>query len=83
MAESTDSEQAAFAATQQRAIVTHNKRDFVLIHRSYIEKGKEHWGIIAADQNKIGPLIRMISKLWFTLSTEEMKNRLEFLSRWR
>lgn len=83
MAESTDEQQVAFAAENQRAILTHNKRDFVVIHRIYIQDGKEHWGIIVADQNKVGSLVRMVSKLWFTVSAEKMKNRLEFLSNWR
>ena len=60
MAESTDQQQAAFAVERQRAILTHNKRDFINIHRTYIESGKEHWGIIVADQNKVGPLLRLV-----------------------
>lgn len=83
MSESSDEQQVAFAAGQQRAVLTHNKRHFILIHQAYIEKGKEHWGIIVADQNKVGPLLRMLSKLWFTVSAEDMKNRLEFLSSWK
>ena len=83
MAESADEQQVAFAAEKHRAILTHNKRDFVVIHRTYLQEGKEHWGIIVADQNKVGSLVRMVSKLCFTVSAEAMKNRLEFLSNWK
>lgn len=83
MAASSDEKQVAFAAEQRRAIFTHNKRDFIMIHKRYLKKGSEHSGIIVADQDRLGPLLKSISKLWFTLSAESMKNRLEFLSSWR
>lgn len=53
-----------------------------MIHKRYLEKGSEHSGIIVADQDRLGPLVKSVSKLWFTLSAESMKNRLEFLSSW-
>ncbi|MDD5434390.1 MAG: DUF5615 family PIN-like protein [Nitrospira sp.] len=83
MIESSDEQQLAFAITQQRSILTHNKRDFIVIHKAYLNCGKEHSWIIVADRNKVGQLLRMISKLCFTLSSEDMKNRLEFLGSWR
>ena len=83
MAHASDTQQVAFAASQRRAILTHNKRDFILIHRTYVEQGDEHSGIIVADHDTLGPLVRRVSKLWFTVSAERMKNRLEFLGSWR
>ena len=83
MSESTDEQQVVFAVTQQRTILTHNKRDFVIIHKTYMEIGKDHRGIIVADRNKVGELLRRVSKLWATVSEEDMKNRLEFLGSWR
>lgn len=81
--ESKDEEQVAFAVEQHRSILTHNKRDFVIIHKAHLDAGKAHWGIIVADQKPVGQLMRMISRLWFTLPAEKMKNHLEFLSNWR
>lgn len=83
MGESTDEQQVGFAAEQQRTILTHNKQHFIKIHHAIIEKGMEHWGIIVADQNRIGLLLQMVSRLLFTVSAESMKNRLEFLSNWK
>lgn len=83
MLETSDEQQLAYAITQQRALLTHNKRDFVIIHKTYLNDGKEHYEIIVADRNTIGQLLRMISKLCFTLSSEDMRNRLEFLGSWK
>jgi predicted nuclease of predicted toxin-antitoxin system len=83
MAQSSDEQQVAFAAEQRRAILTHNKRDFILIHQKYLEQGDKHSGIIVADQDKLGSLVRRVSKLWFSVSAEKMKNRLEFLGSWQ
>jgi hypothetical protein len=83
MSHAPDAEQMAFAVAYQRAFLTHNKRDFVLIHQAYLQKREDHWGIVVADQNKVGPLLRMLSKLWFTLPSEKMKNRIEFLGNWK
>ena len=81
--ESTDEQQVVFAVKQHRSILTHNKRDFVVIHKAYMETEKEHHGIVVADRNKVGQLLRMTSKLWSTVSAEDMKIRLEFLGSWR
>ena len=37
---SKDEEQVAFAVEQHRSILTHNKRDFVIIHKAYLDEGK-------------------------------------------
>ncbi len=78
----SDAEQLEFAVNTGRAILTHNKRDFILLHKDYALKGKEHYGIILSDQRSIGEMLRGLSKLIFSLNVEQMKNRREFLSNW-
>jgi hypothetical protein len=70
-------------AKVQRTIFTHNKKDFILLHNEYLQNGKEHSGIILSDQLPIGVLLRRFMKLWFTISADDMKNRLEYLSNWK
>lgn len=79
----TDLEQLLFADEHGRVIITHNKKDFILLHKHFLEKKKQHHGIILSDQQPIGILLKRAMKLWFALNSEEMKNRLEFLSTWR
>ncbi len=79
----TDIQQIEFAIKTKRTFFTHNKGDFIIIHKQLISENKEHYGIILADCLPVGEMIKRLSKLWFTLSQEKMKNRLEFLSNWK
>ncbi|MBI4653565.1 MAG: DUF5615 family PIN-like protein [Nitrospirae bacterium] len=78
----SDVEQLEFAVKGKRVILTHNKRDFTLLHKNYMLDGKEHYGIILSDQRPIGEMLCGLSKLIFSLTAEQMKNRREFLSNW-
>lgn len=79
----SDKEQFAFAGKERRVLLTHNKRDFILLHRECLNSGIGHSGIIVSDQLPIGVLLKRIMKLWFSVSQEEMKQRVEFLGSWK
>lgn len=79
----SDAEQLLYAIKEGRVIFTHNKRDFILLHKEYLQSGKEHTGIIVSDQMPTGALLRRFMKLWFSLKATDTKNRIEFLSSWR
>jgi|SRR3989304_3876766 len=79
----SDIEQLEYAIKRQRAIFTHNKKDFISLHRRYLQQGKNHSGIIMSDQLPIGTLLRKFMKLWFSVSAKDMKDRVEFLSSWK
>lgn len=53
MESSSNDAQVAFAAGQQRVLLTHNKRDFILIHQRYLGEGKDHWGMVVADHDRV------------------------------
>ena len=42
----SDLEQLNYATKDGRTILTHNKRDFMILHNEYLRRGKEHAGII-------------------------------------
>ncbi len=79
----SDSEQLIFAVGSDRSIVTHNKKDFILLHNEYLRSGKIHAGIIVTDQLPVSVMLRRFMKLWFSLTVEHMTCRLEFLSNWK
>ncbi len=79
----SDANQLVYATAEKRAILTHNKRDFILLHNEYIQSGKEHTGIIVSDQLPTGVLLKRFMRLWFSIKDTDMKNRIEFLSSWR
>ncbi|MCL4456619.1 MAG: DUF5615 family PIN-like protein [Nitrospirae bacterium] len=78
----SDAEQFRYAAEEGRLIFTHNKRDFRILHNEYLQTGKEHSGIVLSDQLPVGIMLKRFMKLWFSLSSADMRNRLEFLSNW-
>ena len=78
-----DDEQLIFAISQQRAIMTFNTGDYVKIHKEYWTKGLTHHGIIVSPQLPIGETLRRILNLLNSLTSDDMINRLEYLSDWR
>jgi len=77
-----DVEHFAFAISQERAVLSFNRGDFVRLHRQYMEQGWEHHGIIVSPQYPIGETLRRVLNLTSALSAEDMMNRLEYLSSW-
>jgi len=75
--------QLNFAAKEDRVLVSFNKRHFAKIHYEWMEKGMTHAGIILSDQLTVGIIIRRLMRLYFSLSREDMQNRLEYLSAWK
>jgi predicted nuclease of predicted toxin-antitoxin system len=82
MREQSDDAQLAFAVSQGRAIVTFNVGDYVKLHARYLKSAVSHYGVIVSPQYTIGETLRRVLKLVNTLSAEEMRNRLEYLSQW-
>jgi predicted nuclease of predicted toxin-antitoxin system len=83
MVEANDDEQLAYAASNQRAIVTFNHKDFALRHALYLAEGKEHWGIILSTEETIDVLRRRLLRLLNTLATEELKNQMCWLNEFK
>jgi predicted nuclease of predicted toxin-antitoxin system len=54
----TDADQLAYAASHQRAILTHNIRDFRQLDKQYHEESREHFGILLFDQIPLRDLLR-------------------------
>lgn len=78
----TDVEQLHYAASQQRAILTFNVRDFVQLHAEYLPKNEFHWGIIVSKRLPIGEIVKRMLHLLNTVTADEMQNRLEYLTDW-
>ena len=78
-----DAGQLAFAAENRRSLFSYDKRHFARIHYEWVSKKRQHAGIILSDQLAIGLLLRRLMKLHFSLNTEDMINRLEYLTSWK
>lgn len=78
-----DSSQLAHAVSEQRAILTFDIEDFVLLHEEYMAEGKEHWGIIFSTREPIGVLLHRLLRLLNSVSAEELKNQTRWLSEFK
>jgi hypothetical protein len=75
----TDKSQLTYAATQARAILTHNVRDFVILAKLCAAQGTYHAGIIVASRSGRRELVRRTTTLLESLSAEDIANTLQFL----
>lgn len=79
-----DDEHLSLAAMRGRALYSFNVRDFHELHTEWTAAGRDHAGIILAQQKRYstGEQIRRLLRLIGSLTAEAMKNREEFLGRW-
>ncbi len=75
----SDEEQFVYAIHEGRAILSHNKRDFVFLAEKFFFADREHCGVIVSRRFPFGELLRRIDKLLQTFSAEELANTIQFL----
>ena len=78
----TDKSQLSWATKEGRVPLTFNVADFARLHNAWMTSSRHHAGIIVSSQRPIGDLLRRILSLTSSLTTDEMQDRLEFLSNW-
>lgn len=75
----TDANQLAFAASQGRAIVTHNRVHFEALAQRYFEAEKTHSGIIIAVRRPPKELSRRILILLDSVTADEIENQILYI----
>lgn len=79
-----DEEQLELAINYKRAILTHNEKDFVHLHREFVQQRRYHYGVIISGYLHIDELERRILKLFRCLATHsQMENKLVRLYQFR
>jgi len=78
-----DYDQLNYAQEKGRVLLSYNKKDFAKIHYEFMKNDKSHTGIVLSNQLPIGQVLKRLMRLYFTLSKEEMRNRLEYLNAWK
>ena len=76
----SDEQQLAYAAANQRAILTFNVRHFERVHADFLMAGHEHWGVLLSTEEHVGVLVHRLLRLVNTLSAEDLKNQARWLS---
>lgn len=81
---SSDEAQLEFATAEDRVLITFNAGHFSVLHRNWIQQGKEHSGIVVMHQSirSVGELQRRLIRIRAALSQEQMRNQLLFLTNW-
>ena len=79
----SDSGQLIFSTKSRRSLFSYNKRHFAKIHHEWMNLKRSHRGIILSDQLSVGVVLRRLMRLYFSLTSDDMKNRLEYLSAWK
>ncbi len=79
----SDPEQLAYAVKNQRAILTHNIKDYILLAKKYSHQGLKHNGIVVSDQVGFEELLKRVLKFLYKNSREELENRFIWLHNYK
>ncbi|MBM4137288.1 MAG: hypothetical protein FJ241_10730 [Nitrospira sp.] len=79
MHKADDYKQIDFAASEGRAILTHNIRDFYRIAKEYAKINKFHAGIILSSQLPFKELLKRIIHLLNRQNAEDILNQIVWL----
>ncbi len=75
----TDTDQLAYAASQNLTVVTHNRVDFEQLAAKYFSEGRDHAGIIIAVRRPVAEIVLRLLKVLDRFTADEIKNQLIYI----
>jgi hypothetical protein len=78
----SDESQLIWAISRGYVFVTFNVGHFANLHAEWIRRRQHHAGIVVSQQRSLGDMLRRLLHLANTLDSDEMADRLVFLSDW-
>lgn len=84
--EADDESQLEYAAAHNMALMTQNEKDFAPLARQWADNNREHSGIIISapfTREQFGELLRQTLRLLDTLTADELRNALVYLTQFR
>jgi predicted nuclease of predicted toxin-antitoxin system len=69
----------AAGARTERAVLTQNVRDFVLLARAYVEHGRHHAGIIVTPQRPLRELLAGVLRLVARTSAADLRDAVRWV----
>ncbi|MEH2171763.1 DUF5615 family PIN-like protein [Nostoc sp.] len=75
----SDEEQMAYAATQGRTLVTHNRTDFEELIRAYFDSEQMHYGVIYAVRRPPQELAKRLLAILNQVTADEMENQVRYI----
>ncbi len=75
----SDVKQLAYAVSQRKALLTHNRVDFEALAHLYFATGQPHDGMIIAIRRPPRDIARRLLHLLNTVTAEEMRNQVRYI----
>lgn len=75
----SDAEQFAYAVSQQKTMLTHNRIDFEALAQTYFTAGQAHHGIIIAVRRSPYEIARRLFTILNHVTADEMRNQLRYI----
>jgi predicted nuclease of predicted toxin-antitoxin system len=75
----TDAEQLAYAISQLRTLVTHNRTDFEELVQSYFDSGQTHYGVIFAVRRPPQEIAQRLLAILNQIASDEMQNQVRYI----
>ena len=75
----TDAGQLAYAISQARTLVTHNRTDFEEFVQSYFDSGQVHYGVIFAVRRSPQEIAQRLLAILNQVTFDEMQNQVRYI----
>jgi hypothetical protein len=74
-----DAEQLAYAVSQHKALLTHNRTHFEALAQQYLAAGQRHYGIIIAVRRSPHEIVRRLLIVLNQVTADEMENQMRYI----
>jgi predicted nuclease of predicted toxin-antitoxin system len=74
-----DAEQLAYAVSQHKTLLTHNRTHFETLAQRYLEAGQRHYGMIIAVRRSPYEIVRRLLIILNHVTADEMENQLRYI----
>jgi len=75
----SDAEQLAYAVSQHKTLLSHNRVHFEALAQTYIAAGQPHDGIIVAVRHPPREIARRLLRILNSVTAEEMQNQVRYI----
>ncbi len=75
----SDEAQFAFAVSQEKVLLTHNRVDFEKLAKQYFEQNKTHFGIIVAVRRLPNEMVNRLLQILNQNTADEMINQILYI----
>jgi len=75
----SDTAQLAYAVSQRKTFLTHNRADFEALAQAYFAAGETHFGIVIALRRSPYEIARRLLLVLNQVTADEMQNQLRYI----